>query len=56
MGYMQMEVELSGNRAVLLYGSNAKLWVGEGLPTYEGPIEGLPADIIAELLKLKAIK
>lgn len=53
---MTMEIDLPGNRAVSLEGGVARYWVGEGLPVYKGPIEGLPADVLAELLALGAIR
>lgn len=53
---MILEVSLKNGGLVELTGSTAKYWEGEGLPTYEGAIEGLPECVIAELLTLKAIK
>ena len=45
-------VELSNNVAVELTGANCKVWLGYGLPDYEGPIDGLVEafpDILQEL-------
>lgn len=44
MSAMILEVTLDGNAFVELCGCNAKLWVGEGLPVYEGDIEGMQND------------
>ena len=41
MSAMIMEVQLDGNACVELCGMNAKLWVGYGLPVYEGDLEGM---------------
>jgi hypothetical protein len=51
-----LDVELPDNRFVELTGQRAKYWVGEGLPVYEGYIEGLPESVLVELKKLKAIR
>lgn len=55
-GFMVLDVELPGNRAVALEGSCATYWVGEGLPVYKGPIAGLPESVLSELSALGAIK
>jgi hypothetical protein len=55
-GYMILNVELSDNRAVQLIDDRAKYWVGEGLPVYEGYIEGLPKSVLVELIELNAIR
>lgn len=55
-GYMSIEVSLKNNGLVMLIGSKAKYWKGEGLPDYVGPIDGLPQEILDELIKMKAIK
>ena len=49
---MIVTVELSNNVAVELTGANCKVWLGYGLPDYEGPINGLAEalpDILQEL-------
>jgi hypothetical protein len=55
MSMMTLEVEV-GKGLVELTGSNCKYWQGYGLPDYEGPISGLPQNIINKLLDLGAIK
>lgn len=59
MSAMILEVQLDGNACAELCGCNIKLWVGEGLPVYEGDIEGMsqvyPAQFNA-LLKRGVIK
>ena len=59
MAYMTLQCELRANSYIELTGQDVKLWVGEGLPTYEGPIDGLeeyyPA-VFAELIERKLIK
>ena len=56
MSAMILDVELPGNRAVALEGDRVTFWIGEGLPTYKGPIDGLPKEVIRELLELKVIR
>ena len=49
---MIVTVELPNNIAVELSGANCKVWLGYGLPDYEGPIDGLAEalpDILQEL-------
>jgi hypothetical protein len=53
---MILDVELPGNRAVSLEGGWVTYWIGEGLPTYKGPIDELPKEVIRELLDLKVIR
>ena len=55
-GYMVLNVELPANRFVELTNDRAKYWVGEGLPVYEGFIEGLPESVLVELTELNAIR
>jgi hypothetical protein len=55
-GFMILEVELPDGGAVTLEGSNAKYWKGCGLPDYEGAIDGLPAQVLTQLVKAGAIK
>lgn len=55
-GYMVMQVSLANNGYIELEGPDCKYWAGEGLPTYIGPIEGLPDNIIGELLDMNLIK
>ena len=43
-------VELSNNVAVELTGANCKVWLGYGLPDYEGPIDGL-AEALPDVLR-----
>lgn len=56
MGMMHLEYESKAGWMVDLYGGTAKFWRGEGLPDYEGPIEGLPEDVLKELLDKQLIK
>lgn len=55
-----MVAEVSWGRfTVELCGGSAKVWVGEGLPEFDGPIEGIEPtypDLWAHLLKIQAIK
>ena len=55
MAMMTLEVEV-GRGLVELTGSNCKYWKGCGLPDYEGPITGLPTEVIKTLVELGAIK
>ena len=55
-GFMTMYHEFRDGSAVELSGTNAKYWEGMGLPTYEGDIEGLPADVLEKLVKAKLVK
>jgi len=55
MAMMTLEIEI-GRGLVELTGSNCKYWKGCGLPDYEGPIAGLPAEVIKTLVELGAIK
>ena len=52
MSAMQFGIDLSDNRHVVLCGSTATYWAGEGAPTYEGALEGLPESVIEELIVL----
>lgn len=56
MGMMVLIYESQNGWVVELAGKNAKYWKGEGLPDYEGSIEGLPKDVIDELLERNLIK
>lgn len=56
MGMMTLVYESKSGWLVELTGKNAKFWKGEGLPDYEGPIAGLPHEVIAELLERQMIK
>jgi hypothetical protein len=53
---MFMEINFPDGSAVELDGSMCKYWKGCGLPDYEGPIEGLPPEVLAMLLSSKAVK
>lgn len=53
---MILIVELYGGGLVELQGTMVRYWKGLGEPDYVGPIAGLPAHVIAELIDLKAIK
>ena len=55
MGMMTLVYESRDGWLVELTGKNAKYWKGEGLPDYEGSIEGLPKEVIDELLERKMI-
>lgn len=57
MARFTINLELESNRYIELTGDGAKFW--EGLPTYEGSIEGLQKgypEVIDELLKMGIIK
>jgi hypothetical protein len=41
MSGLVLEVQLDGNACVVLSGITAKLWIGAGLPVYEGNLEGM---------------
>jgi len=41
MSMLTLEVQLDNNACVELCGSMVTLWIGEGLPVYNGSIEGL---------------
>ncbi len=56
MGYMTMEVELPDGGLVRLTGSMAVYWKGEGLPTYEGPIDGLPERVLRVLVEQELVR
>jgi hypothetical protein len=56
LGYMTLAVELENGGLVELTGSTAKYWKAQGLPDYEGAIEGLPQGIIDELVALGALR
>lgn len=56
MAYMILTVELPGERVVELEGPNCRYWSGPGKPTYVGPIEGLPPEVIEELLSRGVIR
>jgi hypothetical protein len=47
---MIVTVELPNNIAVELTGANCKVWLGYGLPDYEGPIDGL-AEALPDVLR-----
>lgn len=54
MAGMIIEFEFKDHALVVLEGSTAKFWLGEGLPTWEGPLDGFAneyPDRIAVLLK-----
>lgn len=53
---MYIEVNFPDGSAVELDGTNVKYWKGCGLPDYEGPIEGLPPEVLAALMANKAVK
>lgn len=53
---MEIEVNFPDGSAVELRGTTAKYWKGCGLPDYEGPIEGLPPEVLAALLANKVVK
>ena len=53
---MEIEVNFPDGSAVELSGTTAKYWKGCGLPDYEGPIEGLPLEVLTALLANKIVK
>lgn len=58
-GLMTLEVSLANNGFAELTGSNIKYWAGEGLPTFEGPLDGFEVafpDVMVELIERKAVK
>ena len=58
-GHMGFFVYLRGGGEVRLEGDYVTYWAGEGLPTYEGPIDGLEQahhEVLAELVERKAVK
>lgn len=59
MAQMVMTAPVGDNAQVELTGDNCKLWLGYGLPDYEGPIDGLEQahpEIFKEMLERKLIK
>jgi hypothetical protein len=53
-GYMVLEVLCPNNTLAELCGPDCRVWVGEGLPTYEGTIDGLALtlpEVLAYLLE-----
>ena len=59
MGYMILEYEFKDNAFAELSGPNIKFWSGEGLPVYEGGLEGFEVEYpkyFSELIKRKIIK
>lgn len=56
MALMTLEVQ-TRTLYIELTGGDAKAWpIGGGLPCYEGPIEGLDADTLAELTARRLIR
>lgn len=58
-GQMSATVNLSGNTQVELVGDYCTVWVGYGLPSYEGTIDGLQnamPEKFKELVKTNSIK
>ena len=59
MGYMILEYTFKDNAFAELSGSNIKFWSGEGLPVYEGGLEGFESEYpkyFQELLTKKVIR
>lgn len=59
MGYMILEYTFRDNAFAELSGPNIKFWSGEGLPVYEGGLEGFEtsyASYFQELLAKKVIR
>lgn len=59
MGFMILEANVKPHGFVELCGSTIKYWENEGLPTYEGSIEGFKEahpEQFNELLERKLIK
>lgn len=58
-GYLLMRIELTQNGLAELCGANIKYWAGEGLPTFEGPLDGFAIAyprVMEELLDMGAVK
>lgn len=59
MGFMTLSYTFGDNAYVELTGSNAKFWEGEGLPAYEGGLDGFSEcypDRMEELINKKLVK
>ena len=58
-GYLSMQIELARGGLAELCGADIKYWAGEGLPTFEGPLNGFaeayPA-VMEELLDRGAVR
>ena len=58
-GYLSMQIELDNNGLAELCGPDIKYWAGEGLPTYEGSLDGFAKEhpaVMQELLDMNAVK
>lgn len=55
MSMLSLTYESKNGWMVKLCGKSVQFWRDYGLPTYEGPIEGLPADVVEELVKERII-
>ena len=54
-----MQIELDNNGLAELCGPDIKYWAGEGLPTYEGSLDGFAKEhpaVMQELLDMNAVK
>lgn len=58
MAYMTLQVELPDSGYYVEFtGPRCEVWIDGGGPMrYSGPIEGMPADALAEAVKLGYIK
>lgn len=58
-GYLSMQVELARGGLAELCGADVKYWAGEGLPTFEGGLEGFAEaypEVMEELLACGAVR
>lgn len=58
-GHMGFFVYLRGGGEVRLEGNQVTYWAGYGLPTYEGPIDGLEQahpEVLSELIARNAVR
>ena len=59
MGYMILEFNFKDKAFAEIQGNNIKFWASEGLPSYEGSLDGFAEPFplhMAELITNKAVK
>jgi len=59
MGYMTLQINLPDNAYAELTGPDIKYWPGEGLPEYEGGIDGFAEcypEMFALMVRCKYVK